>query len=228
MIILNINYVPGKEIEPIGLVKGNAVEGEPVQLIMSELNVKQVEFVDDATAFTTYQLKPQMRTLGKKYGKLLGKIGETLKTLDGNEVVFAFERGETLRFELDGTPIELEKDDVLTALIQKPGFVAQSDANYTVVLDTNLTDELISEGFIREVISKVQTLRKDAGFEVTDRISLTWQTTDKLSAILEQGKQDVMKAVLSLRAASGAPEEGAYAKEVNINGENALIGVKVV
>ncbi|MBQ3668932.1 MAG: isoleucine--tRNA ligase, partial [Clostridia bacterium] len=208
--------------------KGEAVDGEPVQLIMSELNVKSVEFVSDATAFTTYQLKPQMRTLGKKYGKLLGKIGETLKTMDGNEVVAAFERGETLHFTLDGTEVELEKDDVLTSLTQKEGFVAQSDQSYTVVLDTNLTEALINEGFIREVISKVQTLRKDAGFEVTDRISLTWQTSDKLSAILENGKTDVMKAVLAVNAASSAPEEGAYAKEVNINGETALLGVKVV
>ena len=210
------------------LIKGDKVEGEPVKLIKSELNVKQVEFVDDATAFTTYQLKPQMRTLGKKYGKLLGKIGETLKTLDGNEVVAAFERGETLRFEIDGTEVTLEKDDVLTALIQKEGFVAQSDANYTVVLDTNLTEALINEGFIREVISKVQTLRKDAGFEVTDRISLTWQTSEKLAAILESGKSDLMRAVLAVKAASAAPEDGAYAKEVNINGENALLGVKVI
>ena len=210
------------------LVKGEAVEGEPERLIMSELNVKQVEFVDDATAFTTYQLKPQLRTLGKKYGKLLGKIGEHLKTMDGNAVVAAFERGETVCFELEGTKVELEKDDVLTNLTQKPGFVAQSDNDYTVVLDTNLTDALINEGFIREVISKVQTLRKDAGFEVTDRISLTWHTSDKLSTILENGKADLMKAVLALRAENAVPEEGAYAKEVNINGEIAVIGVKVI
>ena len=206
------------------LVKGERAEGEPVELIKSELNVKHVEFVDDATAFTTYQLKPQMRTLGKKYGKLLNKIGEKLKTIDGNEVVAAFERGEMLSFELDGITVELEKDDVLTALTQKEGFVAQSDQNYTVVLDTNLTDE----GFIREVISKVQTLRKDAGFEVTDRISLTWQTSEKLSSILENGKADIMRAVLSVKAENAAPEEGAFAKEVNINGETALIGVKVL
>ena len=210
------------------LVKGERAEGEPMQLIMSELNVKQVEYVDDATAFTTYQLKPQMRTLGKKYGKLLGKIGEHLKTMDGNEVVSAFERGETVSFDLDGTTVELEKDDVLTNLTQKEGFVAQSDANYTVVLDTNLTEALIAEGFIREVISKVQTLRKDAGFEVTDRISLTWQTDKRLDDILTNGKEDVMKSVLALRAESASPEEGAYAKEVSINGINALFGVKVV
>ena len=210
------------------LVKGAQVSGEPERLIMSELNVKSVEFVDDATAFTTYQLKPQMRTLGKKYGRLLGAIGEALKTMDGNEVVAGFERGENLRFEVAGTPVELEKDDVLTALIQKPGFVAQSDASYTVVLDTNLTDELIAEGFIREVISKVQTMRKDAGFEVTDRIRLTYHTGDRLAAILEAGKDSLMKAVLALECENAVPEEGAYSQQLNINGEAAVLGVKVI
>ena len=209
------------------LVKGGAVSGEPEELIKSELNVKSVEFVEDASAFTTYTLKPQMRTLGRKYGKLLGKIGEYLKTLDGNAVVAAFEKGENLRFELEGTVVELEKDDVLTSLSQKPGFVAESDNAYTVVLDTNLTEELINEGFIREVISKVQTLRKSAGFEVVDRISLTYDTTDKLSAILEDGKADVMKAVLATEMNAGKPKEGAYSEEVNINGEKAVFGVKV-
>ena len=210
------------------LVKGEAVTGEPEELIMSELNVKSVEFVDDATAFTTYLLKPQMRTLGKKYGKLLGKIGEYLKTADGNAVMAGFEKGENLCFEIDGTPIELEKDDVLSSLTQKPGFVAESDNTYTVVLDTNLTDELIAEGFVREVISKVQTMRKDAGFEVTDRISLTYKTDDKLTAILDANKADVMKSVLALSMNAGEPEEGAFVKEQNINGVSAVLSVKVV
>ncbi len=210
------------------LVKGEEVSGEPERLIMSELNVKSVEFVSDATAFTTYELKPQMRTLGKKYGRLLGKIGEALKTMDGNAVVAGFEKGEKLVFDVEGTTVELEKDDVLTSLTQKPGFVAQSDAAYTVVLDTNLTDALIAEGFIREVISKVQALRKDAGFEVTDRIRLTYKTTPLLEGILNAGKDEVMRAVLALDCASGEPEEGAFSKELNINGEKALLGVKVV
>ncbi len=210
------------------LVKGEEVSGEPERLIMSELNVKSVEFVSDATAFTTYELKPQMRTLGKKYGRLLGKIGEALKTMDGNAVVAGFERGENLVFDVEGTTVELEKDDVLTSLTQKPGFVAQSDAAYTVVLDTNLTDALIAEGFIREVISKVQALRKDAGFEVTDRIRLTYKTTPMLEGILNAGKDELMRAVLALDCASGEPEQDAFSKELNINGEKALLGVKVV
>ena len=210
------------------LVKGESVTGEPEELIKSELNVKDVEFVSDATAFTTYQLKPQLRTLGKKYGKLLGKISETLKQLDGNQVVAGFEKGENLVFEVDGQQVELEKDDVLTNLTQKEGFVAQSDAVYTVVLDTNLTEELINEGYIRELISKAQQLRKDAGFEVTDRICLSIQTTDALTKVFDQGRDVIMKAVLATKLKFEAADEGAYVKEVNLNGVNAVVGVKVV
>ncbi|MCI7028035.1 MAG: isoleucine--tRNA ligase [Clostridiales bacterium] len=210
------------------LVKGKRLSDEIAQLIRNELNVKAVEFVDDASAFTTYNLKPQMRTLGKKYGKLLGKIGERLKTLDGNEVVATFERGETLKFELDGTPIELEKDDVLTSLTQKPGFEAQSEGDYTVVLDTNLTPELIDEGFLREVISKVQTIRKDADFEVTDRIALSYQTSERLSAVIEKGKEDLMRAVLALSVENRPADDGEIVREQNINGEKATLGIKVV
>ena len=210
------------------LVKGKRLSDEIAQLIRNELNVKAVEFVDDASAFTTYNLKPQMRTLGKKYGKLLGKIGERLKTLDGNEVVATFERGETLKFELDGTPVELEKDDVLTSLTQKPGFEAQSEGDYTVVLDTNLTPELIDEGFLREVISKVQTMRKDADFEVTDRIALSYQTSERLSAVIEKGKEDLMRAVLALSVENRPAADGEIVREQNINGEKATLGIKVV
>ena len=210
------------------LVKGKRLSDEIAQLIRNELNVKAVEFVDDASAFTTYNLKPQMRTLGKKYGKLLGKIGERLKTLDGNEVVATFERGETLKFELDGTPVELEKDDVLTSLTQKPGFEAQSEGDYTVVLDTNLTPELIDEGFLREVISKVQTMRKDADFEVTDRIALSYQTRERLSAVIEKGKEDLMRAVLALSVENRPAADGEIVREQNINGEKATLGIKVV
>ena len=202
------------------LVKGKRLSDEIAQLIKNELNVKAVEFVDDASAFTTYNLKPQMRTLGK--------IGEHLKTLDGNEVVATFERGETLKFELDGTPIELEKDDVLTSLTQKPGFEAQSEGDYTVVLDTNLTPELIDEGFLREVISKVQTMRKDADFEVTDRIALSYQTSERLSAVIEKGKEDLMRAVLALSVENRPAADGEIVREQNINGEKATLGIKVV
>lgn len=209
-------------------IKGAALDEAFSELIADELNVKAVRFVTDARDFTTYELKPQMRTLGPRYGKLLGRIGAHLKTMDGNAVVDAFERGETVSFELDGTLVELGKDDVLTRPMQKEGFVAQMDGDMTVVLDANLTPELIEEGYVRELISKIQTMRKDADFDVTDRIAVTIEADDKLSAIAEKGAEDIKHGVLALSVTLGAPEEGAVSQEWNINGEKAVIGVKVV
>ena len=209
-------------------IKGAALDEAVSELIADELNVKAVRFVTDARDFTTYELKPQMRTLGPRYGKLLGRIGAHLKTMDGNAVVDAFERGETVSFELDGTTVELGKDDVLTRPMQKEGFVAQMDGDMTVVLDANLTPELIEEGYVRELISKIQTMRKDADFDVTDRIAVTIEADDKLSAIAEKGTEDIKRGVLALSVTLGAPEEGAVSQEWNINGEKAVIGVKVV
>ena len=209
-------------------IKGAALDEAVSELIADELNVKAVRFVTDARDFTTYELKPQMRTLGPRYGKLLGRIGAHLKTMDGNAVVDAFERGETVSFELDGTSVELGKDDVLTRPMQKEGFVAQVDGDMTVVLDANLTPELIEEGYVRELISKIQTMRKDADFDVTDRIAVTIDTDAKLAAIAEKGAEDIKRGVLALSVTLGAPEEGAVSQEWNINGEKAVIGVKVV
>ncbi len=209
-------------------IKGAALDEAVSELIADELNVKSVRFVNDARDFTTYELKPQMRTLGPRYGKLLGRIGAHLKTMDGNAVVDAFERGETVSFELDGALVELGKDDVLTRPMQKEGFVAQMDGDMTVVLDANLTPELIEEGYVRELISKIQTMRKDADFDVTDRIAVTIEADAKLSAIAEKGAEDIKRGVLALSVTLGAPEEGAVSQEWNINGEKAVIGVKVV
>ena len=155
-------------------VKGTSFDEAFSALAEDELNVKKVVFTDDARAFTTYNLKPQMRTLGPKYGQLLGRIGQHLKELDGNDVVDAFSRGETVTFTLDGTEVVLAKDDVLTEATQKPGFSAQMEGEVTVVLDCNLTPELIAEGYQREMVSKLQNMRKDAGFEVSDRIEVTY------------------------------------------------------
>ena len=209
-------------------IKGAALDEAVSELIADELNVKSVRFVNDARDFTTYELKPQMRTLGPRYGKLLGRIGAHLKTMDGNAVVDAFERGETVSFELDGALVELGKDDVLTRPMQKEGFVAQMDGDMTVVLDANLTPELIEKGYVRELISKIQTMRKDADFDVTDRIAVTIEADAKLSAIAEKGAEDIKRGVLALSVTLGAPEEGAVSQEWNINGEKAVIGVKVV
>jgi isoleucyl-tRNA synthetase len=209
-------------------VKGAELPEAVTELIANELNVKAVKFVTDAREFTTYELKPQMRTLGPRYGKILGKIGAHLKTMDGNDVVDAFDRGETVSFDIEGTEVVLNKDDVLTKPMQKEGFVAQVEGEMTVVLDTNLTAELIEEGYVREVVSKIQTMRKDADFDVTDRIAVTVETGDKLAAIVAKGAEEIKASVLAASLELAAAEEGAVAQEWNINGEKAVIGVKVV
>ncbi len=209
-------------------IKGAELDEAVAELIADELNVKKVSFVTDARDFTTYELKPQMRTLGPRYGKLLGKIGAHLKTMDGNDVVDAFEKGETVKFMIDETEVELGKDDVLTKPMQKPGFVAQVEGEMTVVLDTNLTDALIEEGYVREVISKIQTMRKDADFDVVDRIAVSVATTEKLAAIISANKDELMKSVLALELTVCEAAEGTAVQEWSINGEKATIGVKVV
>lgn len=208
------------------IVSGATLPQDLCALAEDELNVKDAVFTDDTTAFMTYQLKPQMRTLGKKYGKLLKAIGEKLATLDGNEVVAGFEKGELLRFELEGTMVELEKDDVLTAPMKKPGYVVATDRGVTVALDTNLTEDLIAEGFAREVISKLQTMRKEAGFEVVDRIHVTVKTADeKLAQIVAQNAEAIERGVLALDVKLGDAPEGAYVRDWSINGVDATLSV---
>ena len=185
--------------------------------------MKNVVFTEDARAFTTYNLKPQMRTLGPKYGKLLGGIRTALQGMDGNDVVDTFARGETLKFDVNGTPVELEKDDVLTEATQKPGFSAQTDGSVTVVLDCNLTPELIVEGYQREVISKLQNLRKDAGYDVTDHIQVVYQADSELSAAIEAGRDFIMKSVLADELTAGEAADG---KECDINGKKAKLSVQ--
>ncbi|MBQ8618366.1 MAG: isoleucine--tRNA ligase [Clostridia bacterium] len=208
------------------IVAGAELPQDLCALAADELNVKAVEFTNDTTAFMTYQLKPQMRTLGRKYGKLLKAIGEKLTTLDGNEVVKNFEAGNTLTFELDATQVVLEKEDVLTAPMKKPGYVVATDRDVTVALDTNLDEALIAEGFAREVVSKLQTMRKEAGFEVTDRILVTVKTEEKLAAIVEANVETIKAGVLALEVALGEAAEDAYTKDWSINGVAATLSVK--
>ena len=218
-----------KNRQPIGKMYVKADKklfGEEKAIIEDELNVKEVVFTESAREFTTYQLKPQMRTLGPKYGKLLGKIGQHLQTMDGNDVVDAFERGETVSFDIDGTLVTLGKDDVLTSPMQKSGFVAQEDKGVTVVLDTNLTPELIAEGYVREVVSKVQTMRKEAGFDVTDHITVSADGSERILAILAANADRIRQDVLADAIASGA--RSGYCKEWDINGETVTLGVEKV
>ncbi len=208
-------------------VKGASFSEAYQVLCEDELNVKKVVFTDDARAFTTYELKPQMRTLGPKYGKLLGKIGQKLQTLDGNDVVDAFGRGETVRFDVDGTEVVLEANDVLTKSMQKPGFMAQEDKGVTVVLDTNLTPELILEGYAREVISKIQTMRRDAGFDVTDRIDVMYVCPDKLADAICAGSEAISRATLALEMTRGAADDTFTRADWDINGEAATLAIRV-
>ena len=206
-------------------VRGASFEQAYQELCEDELNVREVIFTEDARAFTTYKLKPQMRTLGPRYGKLLGRIGQHLAEMDGNDVVDAFRRGETVSFTIDGTEVVLAEADVLTEPAQKPGFTATEDRGVTVVLDTNLTEELIREGYAREVISKLQTMRKEAGFEVTDRIRVTYSADDTLAEALGAYDEMVKRATLALEVVRKDQTEG---KAWDINGKQAVLAVEKV
>ena len=207
-------------------VKGTRFDEPFAELARDELNVKQVVFTDDARAFTTYNLKPQMRTLGPKYGKLLGGIGKKLKELDGNDVVDAFARGESVTFELDGMTVSLDKDDVLTEATQKAGFSAQTEHGLTVVLDCNLTPALVAEGYQREIVSKLQTMRKDADFDVSDRVEATWEAEGELKQAIEDGREFIMRSVLAVSLTQAPPLEGGASAEWDVNGQKATLSVR--
>ncbi|MBR2699284.1 MAG: isoleucine--tRNA ligase [Clostridia bacterium] len=207
-------------------VKGAKLSDACADLIRDELNVEKVEYIDDARAFTTYQIKPQLRTLGKRYGKLVPAIGEYLKSVDGSAFVDALEKDGAVKIDIQGTEIALEKDDCLISPAQKPGFVSQTEGDMTVVIDTNLTPELIEKGYVREVISKLQTMRKEAGFDVVDRISVSYRASDALAPVLEKNAGAISAAVLATAFGEGDAPEGAYAKEWNINGEKAVLAVR--
>ena len=208
-------------------VKGASFGEDYQALCEDELNVKAVVFTDDTRDYTTYQLKPQMRTLGRKYGKLLGAIGQKLASMDGNDVVDAFARGEIVSFELDGTLVELAAEDVLTAPMQKPGFVAQEDRGVMVVLDTNLTPELIQEGYVREVISKIQTMRKDNGFDVTDRIDVKIACGEVLADAVASGLEMIKNGTLALTVEVGEADDTYTAQEWKINDQKAVVAIRV-
>ncbi len=194
------------------------------ELLQDELNIKNIEFLKDTRKFTTYLLKPQMRTLGPKYGKLLGKIGNHLKTMDGNDVVDAFNRNESVTFMVDDTEVTLNKEDVLTSMVQKEGFMAQSEGNITVVLDTNLTDDLIMEGFAREMVSKVQQLRKDMDFTLTDRIHISYVASPLVKKSVEAFEQMIASAVLALSITNVDTLDNA--KTVDLNGETVQLALQ--
>ena len=196
------------------------------EIIEDELNVKTVEFTDDVSAFTSYSFKPQLKTVGPKYGKVLGKIKAALAELDGNKAMAQLNAEGALKFDFDGTEVVLEKDDLLIDTAQVEGYVSESDNNITVVLDTNLSPELIEEGFVREIISKIQTMRKEAGFEVMDKIVVNVSKNDSIIKVVTDNLDEIKAEVLANEIVFDKIE--GYSKEWNINGEKVTLGVEKV
>ena len=216
-----------KNRQPIGVMyvkSGDVLPEMYVNIIADELNVKKVEFTTSTDGLTGYSMKPQLRTLGPKYGKLLPKIKEYLANADGSEIVPKLRNGEKFVFDIDGTEVELTESDVLVETVEKSGFVTESDARLAVVLDTNLTPELIEEGFVREIVSKVQTMRKEAGFEVVDRIRLGCKGNDKIAEILTRNEDSIKKDVLANEFVNGTLS--GYEKQWSINGEDVTLSVE--
>lgn len=193
-------------------------------IIADELNVKRVTFTDDVRDFSSYSFKPQLKTVGPKFGKQLGEIRTALMELDGNAAMDEVNETGSLKLMLPSGGIVLEKEDLLIDIAQKEGYVSESDNKITVVLDTNLTEELLEEGFVREIISKVQTMRKEAGFEVMDKITIYAKDNDKVVEVLNRNKEAIMSDVLATDIVTGSID--GYEKEWNINGENVVMAVK--
>ena len=196
-------------------------------IIKGELNVKELVFTDDVRAFTSYVFKPQLRTVGPKYGKMLGGIKNALASLDGNAAMDELNEKGVLILDVDNTAIELTKDDLLIDTARTEGYVTQEDNRMTVVLDTNLTEELIEEGFVNEIISKIQTMRKEAGFEVMDHIRVSLNENGKLSALAQKNREAICGKVLAEELTEGAGF--AVSREWDdVNGEKVLIAIEKV
>ncbi len=216
-----------KNRQPIAtmFVKAPFTLGEFYQeIIEDELNVKKVVFTDEVREFTTYTFKPQLRTVGPKYGKQLGGIQKYLGSVDGNDAMDILKEKGALTFDVDGTEVSLAEEDLLIDMKQKEGYVTEADNTVTVILDTNLTDELIEEGFMYEVISKVQTMRKDSGFEVMDHIKVYISGNDRVADVVKKNEKAISVKVLADEIVYGASCDGA--KEWNVNGEDVTIGVQ--
>ena len=194
------------------------------EIIEDELNFKEVVFKDDIADFISYSFKPQMRTVGPKYGKLLNKIKTVLSELDGNKAMAELKSTGELKLDIDGEEIVLLEEDLLIDMAQMEGYVSESDHTITVVLDTNLTPELIEEGFVRELVSKIQTMRKEAGFEVMDKIHVYAKDNDKIVDIMKNHGDEIKSEVLAEDIVTG--ETKGYEKEWNINSEKVTMAVE--
>ena len=216
-----------KNRQPIGTmyVKAEKKMSEfYTDIIADELNVKEVKFADDIESFISYSFKPQLRTVGPKYGKLLGGIRQALTDINGTAAMNELRTNGVLKLDINGNDVELTEEDLLIETAQTEGYVSESDGETSVVLDTNLTPELIEEGFVREIISKIQTMRKEAGFEVMDKIVVYAHGNDKIQDVMKAHEDEIKSEVLADEMVLG--ETDGYVKEWNINKEAVTMGVK--
>ena len=216
-----------KNRQPIGTmyVKAEKKMSEfYTDIIADELNVKEVKFADDVESFISYSFKPQLRTVGPKYGKLLGGIRQALTDINGTAAMNELRTNGVLKLDINGNDVELTEEDLLIETAQTEGYVSESDGETSVVLDTNLTPELIEEGFVREIISKIQTMRKEADFEVMDRIKVTYEGSEKAEAVFEKNNTLIAGEVLADEVVKAQP--AGYVKEWKINGEAVTMGVE--
>ena len=218
-----------KNRQPIGTmyVKAETVLDEFCQdIVRDELNVKRIVFSDDVSAFTTYSFKPQLKTVGPKYGRQLGGIKAYLSAVDGSAAMETLKSQGALKFDVDGVEVSLAEEDLLIDMAQKDGFVAEADNYVSVVLDTNLSEELIEEGFVYEIISKIQTMRKDADFEVMDHIRVSLNGNEKVAQIAAKNEAVIAGKVLAESIGTG--ENLAVSREWNVNGETVTIGIQKI
>ena len=215
-----------KNRQPIGTmyVKAEKEMGQfYTDIIADELNVKEVEFAKDVESFISYSFKPQLRTVGPKYGKLLNGIRKALSEINGTEAMNELRSKGVLTLDIDGNKAELTEEDLLIETAQTEGYVTETDGDVSVVLDTNLTPELIEEGFVREIVSKIQTMRKEAGFEVMDKIHIYAKDNERILELMKNHKEEIMSEVLAEDVTLGETE--GYVKEWNINKEPVVLGV---
>ena len=216
-----------KNRQPIGqmYVKAPEALGDFYkEIIADELNVKNVAFTDDVSSYTDYQFKPQLRTVGPKYGKYLKQIQAALSELDGNAAMKELKENGCLKLDSVSSEVVLLEEDLLITMTQAEGFVTEGDNNVTVVMDTRLTPELIEEGFVRELISKIQTMRKEAGFEVMDHIAVSYTADEKVTGIFNKYGEKIQTEVLANAITAGTL--AGYQKEWSINGEKVTLAVE--
>ena len=200
------------------------LDGFYVEIIEEELNVKKVIFSEDVSEFTSYSFKPQLRTLGKRFGKRIGAVKEALAGLDSAKAIEELNESDGVSIVLDGVEEKIMREDLLIEAAQKEGYVSATDRGVTVVLDTNLTEELIEEGFVREIISKVQTMRKDSGFEVMDKIVLGISGNVKIEEICRNNEEEIKRIVMADEIRYGEKDE--ISKEWSLNGEDVVLSVR--